>query len=371
MSIGKVRYKQVATASLLLLIFIMPMTYFAVKAKTRLIGFKLIDNPLCYSIDSQTGVYEIKPNCAQRLTLDGRQIEMKTDEHGFRSTGSPVGRHKVLVLGGSILSGFVLSDEQLRPVNALAQYSQAKFPNIQWINASVQGHTATHMAIRLPKLLDKFKPALVVVDAVRQQHLLKDAALFSRIQFDADHLPRRLVPQFDSNRQWFEQGLSLGLERPTINDLLMFFDTVATARKINHLEDRATQIDAWVGPGLELLRSMKNQAAKSGAELVVLIDGLPVNQNISVNEEVVKPVAMLSIAFVPRGNFISASELAKQFEKFQIPTVQFPETYTAALQSSEYLLADGYHLNEKGAALFGENAFSLLQPRLERINSRD
>lgn len=167
----------------------------------------------------------------------------------------------------------------------------------------------------------------------------------------------------------FERGLSFGLVRPTMNDLLTFFDTVGAARKINQHETREQQIESWVTPGLGLLRSMKLQANAAGAKFVVLVDGLPVNQNISVNEEVVKPIATLAIAFLPRGKVLSASELSKQLEKFEIPVLQFPNDYTAALRSADYLLEDHYHLNESGAALFAEKAYSLLEPILETIDS--
>lgn len=70
---------------------------------------------------------------------------------------------RLMVLGDSLSAAYGI-DQQRGWVALLSQRLQDKAPSVQVVNASISGETTSGGLARLPQLLDKYKPALVIIE---------------------------------------------------------------------------------------------------------------------------------------------------------------------------------------------------------------
>ena len=70
----------------------------------------------------------------------------------------------ILVVGDSISSGYGLDDVNLGWVSLLQQRINQTKPDYRVVNASIAGDTAIQGLNRLPRLLERHKPSLVVIE---------------------------------------------------------------------------------------------------------------------------------------------------------------------------------------------------------------
>jgi acyl-CoA thioesterase-1 len=75
----------------------------------------------------------------------------------------PAAQHSILVVGDSISAAYGMSLEQ-GWVSLLAEHLQTSGPDNQVINASISGETTAGGLRRLPELLDRHSPGLVIIE---------------------------------------------------------------------------------------------------------------------------------------------------------------------------------------------------------------
>lgn len=86
-------------------------------------------------------------------------------EASGQPASQPQGPHSqlILILGDSISAGYGLSKAQ-GWVNLLSQSLQQAYPGTAVINASISGETTAGGLARLPRLLERYKPDIVIIE---------------------------------------------------------------------------------------------------------------------------------------------------------------------------------------------------------------
>ncbi len=318
-------------------------------------------NRECRTFNGRLGFPVMEPLCTGARTIAGKTIKLRFNNLGLPSsdiTEKNPKKIRVLFLGGSTTVGLGVDENNFVQRQFQGELQKNLNPQVEFINASVEGFTTAQHALMLRHYLHKTNPDIVVAYTASGYKVFKDAVQFGYLERQGAFY-RRLKTLDNMLPRW----LYLTVEKSEA--LTNLFKTVLEnmrylqkGEELIQIQGREQMTEALLQPTYKMMTQMQNTANEYHAKFYVLVDKLDVQNLYPEKIYDVETIDLVFSHFSPE-LIVKNDEVRRSWQK-----QPFNVLYLDSVFTKDDYQSDTIYFNKNGLKKFG-NALSLELARVE------
>jgi hypothetical protein len=314
-------------------------------------------NMSCRHYDSRIGFVRMKANCDGVRNIGEGDVPLHINSQGFHEREFGLrpkpGIKRVLLLGGSNLTGIGLSSDSNPSLLIENDLKKMGFPKVEVLNFSIEGYTTTQHALLIKYYLDTYLPDIVILHTTGDYKIFRDAVMYKYLKlnyagtnFVKLRTFKEIMPSWLFAIVSYNQTVESYL-RTILEAYRHFF----LSWQIKMAKDEKSKRELILYPTLSLLKKIHSQCKKRNVSLFLIFDGIESNNKSSMRL-IEKPlIYKLLRPFIPNQK-ITTDEMRMGFLSAGVPV--FDLTDALPRESRKYYIKDTKYYSKLGMEIFSE-----------------